>query len=166
MPITEKKDKEMLASLVEWYLEKHKEVDIKVFLEDKIDFSDVNPGLIREIANILRKDGKYEIKEGGVGSELTYFVKPISPVVKTWAERNPVWDKVRTGFITALFSLGVGVALFQIQNRGKAQLDTRQNKRLDSLSAAVDSLQKWRKAHGEFEVTIQDLPSDTTSLDP
>lgn len=56
----------MPASVVEAYLRKHKEVDLKVFLEESIDSFDVNPGLIREIANILRREDKYEINKGAL----------------------------------------------------------------------------------------------------
>ena len=56
----------MPASVVEAYLREHKEVDLKVFLEESIDSFDVNPGLIREIANILRREDKYEINKGAL----------------------------------------------------------------------------------------------------
>ena len=96
-------------------------------------FSDYkHNGVAKDLADKMEASGEFKKEIVGVDE---YWI--IKNVIKGWAERNPGWDKVRTGLITALFSLIVGWLLFQLNNRGQVQIDNKQN---ESLSRKGDSL--------------------------
>lgn len=119
------------------HLKNVKEFDLRVFIESECGIYRAESDLVSRTANELRKVKGLILKPHGIGDTNTFIISK-----KSWSERNPVWDKVRTGFITALFSLIVGAILFQIQNRGKVQLDSQQDLRLKHLSDSLKILEK------------------------
>jgi hypothetical protein len=100
-----------------------------------------NNGVAKDMADKMNESGLFTREV--VGADEYWVVKN---VMKGWAERNPGWDKIRTGFITALFSLIVGIALFQINNQGQARIDNKQNESLLRTSDSLTILDKKIKA--------------------
>ena len=114
---------------------------------------------------IMFRDGLLENKErvymitfkGRVFNEMRGYWKEWQEGRKsTWSGRNPNLDKLRTGLITTLFSLIVGVLLFQLNNRGHTRLDKLQDQRLNGLKSSLDSFQK------RLADSIATLRADTT----
>lgn len=115
----------------------------------------INPLTISEIASFIRSTGKYEVNEaGGFGTATHTYIIRKEPT-KTWTERNPVKDKIRTGFITFLFSVIASLLLLLIPNHKSSQYNNQQNKRLDSLVSSIDSLEDKLKGY--------EKPSDTSN---
>ena len=120
--------------------------------DPKNKFADYkNNGVAKDLADKMEASGEFNKEIAGVDQ---YWV--VKNVIRGWAERNPVLDKVRTGFITALFSLLVGWLLFQLNNRGQVQIENKQNESLlrkgDSLKifdnkikALEDTLAKYKR---------------------
>src|SRR5206468_9531257 len=74
-----------------------------------------------------------------ISGEPRYFIRPLPK--KRWSERNPILDKIVTGLITAIFSLGVGVLLYQMNNREKDRDNSQQNQQLNRLSDSLKILE-------------------------
>lgn len=71
------------------------------------------------------------------------FVTLLNKEKQKWADAHPLADKFRTGAITALFSLIVGIALWLLANQKQIQVNTQQEKRMNSLSDSIRNLQEY-----------------------
>ncbi len=63
----------------------------------------------------------------------------------TWVERNPFWDRVRTGSISAIFSLIVGIGLYLLTMQKHNQREIQQNKQIQTLSDSITTLRNLIK---------------------
>lgn len=146
LPVT---DKEKIIELAEDYLlgDNNEFVVMNDFIHNDMQCPEPhgNANFIGDIAHKMRNTGKYELKE--TNNRYVVYKKEKKP----WGETNPGFDKVRTGLITALFSLIVGWLLFQLNNRGQLQIDNRQN---ESLSRKSDSLKILEKKIKVLEDTL------------
>lgn len=96
------------------------------------------------IIEALKSTGKYVIDKGKTGGNLIISRNPLFKV-PTWEEKHPTLDRFRTGGITAVFSLLVGILLFLLTRSCQTPKDTQQDKRLDSLDSLITNLQKHIK---------------------
>jgi hypothetical protein len=104
--------------------------------------SEQKRSLLKTIALALEETGKYkyEIDERKPNDyEVRYNPNYKEP---SWSDLHPVKDKIRTGAITALFSLIVGIALYLITRPTNTQRENLQDKRLDGLSDSIATFQK------------------------
>jgi hypothetical protein len=99
-----------------------------------------NTNFIRDIGYKMERSGSYILmEEANENGQVQYLIKPLPK--KTWWDRNPGWDKVRTGVITAAFSLLVGWLLYLNQRQDKDRLDNTQNQRLHVQDSLINNLQ-------------------------
>lgn len=103
------------------------EIDLRVSMNTII--RNCNPVNVSDVATIFRESGKYEVEQSG--SPGTYFHTYIirKKKKKSFWERNPFWDKVRTGFITFLFSVGAAILLYYILPPRAVQNSSQENQR-------------------------------------
>jgi hypothetical protein len=93
------------------------------------------------IACRISENSKYDWAFSQIDGWPYLFVNP-NYKDRTWPEKNPVLDRVRTGAITAAFSLLVGLFLWLLSNQKQAREDNQQDKRLNSLSDSIANLQR------------------------
>lgn len=60
----------------------------------------------------------------------------------TWEEKHPVLDRLRTGFITAIFSLIVGFTVYTFTVKKQVEKENIQNKSIEALSDSIIVLKK------------------------
>lgn len=77
---------------------------------------------------------------------------------KNWRDRNPFLNDLRTGAITALFSLIVGIILFRIDNRETVRENNRRDGHLNRLSDSIKTLQQ------QIKDSVTAIRSDTSFL--
>lgn len=155
MPIGEK-DIVLLADQFERFLKKHPEADLRLFVLDWIDHSDMNPDIVPSIANILRQTAKYELIHAGAGNTETYIVRHVKK--KSLNEKHPVLFPIGLAFIAAILTV-LGRELFpQSVSPKQYQLDSLQEKRLIRLSDSLNTLQK------NLDDSIATLRADTLYL--
>jgi hypothetical protein len=84
----------------------------------------------------------------GVGLRITEEGKDAVAEYKInnqWSKRHPTLDKFKTGAITALFSLAVGILLYLLTTRKESLRENQQDRRLDSLTNILTNIQKHIK---------------------
>lgn len=147
IPDTKTADKDEIVKHIEDYLNSGNSLaHINDLLYQVAPESHRHAAVARDIAYKMKATGKYELKEEQIiNGGARYFISKINIPEKSWAERYPIRDKVRTGFITFLFSLSAGLLLFLMQAQKQGQAENLQNKRLDSLSEKVENLQNDKK---------------------
>jgi hypothetical protein len=111
----------------------------ELILKDSLNGKAVPYNIKSKIRGKLIADGKYITT---AHPRFTHdFDVTVNPDFKeqTWVERNPGWDKVRTGAITALFTLIVGFTLYYFTT-GKDQKDRQesQDKKIKALEANIE----------------------------
>jgi hypothetical protein len=154
MPISSQADKQEIAEKVKEYLKKHKEVDLRIFMSNMLQWGDMNHGLVSEIANILRQTGEYEMSEGGMADITTYFIRPVKR--KPFNEREPIWFAIIMAVLGAGLALG-GKLLSEIPaKQSQHQLDQRQDSTLQLLADSINILET------ALQDSIKSVRLDTT----
>jgi hypothetical protein len=146
-------DFQRASSMAEKQMKKSKEIDLRVFMELDCGIWSAKSDFVNAVANELRQLKKFNLVQSGSGDLNSYIITN-----KTWSEKYPIGDKIRTGLITALFSIGVGVLVFQLNNRAEVQNNNLRDQRLTRLT---DSLRNLANA---LKDSIASLRSDSTIL--
>ena len=94
-----------------------------------------NNGVVKDIADKMEASGEFNKEIVGVDE---YWV--VTNVIKGWTERNPFGDKVRTGLITFLFSIGAAILLYYILPPRPSPDSIQQNQHLIRLSDSLKIL--------------------------
>ena len=93
-----------------------------------------NTNFIGDIAYKMRNTGKYELKESN-NRNVVYKKEE-----ESWEQRNPFWDRVRTGSITFLFSIVAAILLYYILPPRASQTNIQDSERLTRHSDSLRNL--------------------------
>lgn len=139
MPAEKIQSKEEIISLAKEYLhEKHASwLDINGFVWNDMQYPEAPTTFCLDIAaRIIRTGGyKMEVQEG-TGRYVVFALE------RKWGERNPLLNQIRISVITAIFSLLVGVILYQLSIPKQVRLDDQQNERIQQLSDSLSNFDK------------------------
>jgi hypothetical protein len=111
---------------------------VSVWEHVRSQYRETTKGVVESIAHEIKLDNKYSHNPDN-GQHKIYLNHAYKP--PSWSDNHPIADKFRTGAITALFSLLVGLTLWYIANKKQGTIDAEQNKKLKTLRDSITILQ-------------------------